>query len=62
MDRGAQLEALSEDVQLGVSHVQRRAIVKCMRHCKEILYDMSIEEMTSLALISLVLSCQTASL
>ena len=47
MDRGAQLEALSEGRPIG--RESRVAIVKCMRHYKEILYDMSIGEMTSLA-------------
>ena len=46
MDRGAQLEALSEGRPIG--RESRVTIVKCIGYYKEILYDMSIREMTSL--------------
>jgi len=46
MDRGAQLEALSEGRPIG--RESRVTIVKCIGYYKEILYDMSIGEMTSL--------------
>ena len=46
MDRGAQLEALSEGRLIG--RESRVTIVKCIGYYKEILYDMSIREMTSL--------------
>ena len=47
MDRGAQLEALSEG--RPIERESCVAIVKCMRHYKKIFYDMFIKEMISLA-------------
>ena len=47
MDRGAQLEALSEGRPIG--RESRVAIVKYMGYYKEILYNISIREITSLA-------------